>query len=301
MPLGSSSRVGHYSNVAQLGVGMGEVYRARDSRLGREVALKIMREDMAERPGRRARFELEARSVAALNHPNIVSIFDIGEIDGCPYAVSELIDGKSLRVLLRRGPVAVRKLIDIAVQVADGLAAAHAAGIAHRDLKPENIMITRDGRVKILDFGIAHLSAAFEMSKEDTAVFSVHLTEPGTIIGTPNYMSPEQARGVNANYRSDQFSFGLILYELATGKRAFEKGSTVETLSAIVGEEPTPIDIKIPPPLRWIIDRCLAKESQHRYESTRDLFEDLRSLRDHLSAAYSSSELREAGLRRIGC
>lgn len=296
MPLSSSTRVGHYSILAGLGAGgMGEVYRARDSQLGRDVALKVLREDVADKPGRRARFETEARAVAALNHPNIVSIFDFGEVDGYPYAVSELIEGESLRALLRRGRVPVRKLIDIAVQIADGLAAAHAAGISHRDLKPENVMLTAGNRVKILDFGLAQRVAVKpEASAPQTATVTLHLTEPGTILGTPNYMSPEQARGSKVDYRSDQFSFGLILYELATGKQAFEKGSTVETLSAIVTDEPPPVDTKIPAPLRWIIDRCLAKEPQQRYESTHDLCEDLRSLRDHLSDAYSSSEVAEA-------
>jgi len=300
VPLTSSTRVGRYSIIAVLGAGgMGEVYRARDSHLGRDVALKVLRDDAADKPGRRARFETEARAVAALTHPNIVSIFDFGEVDGYPFAVSELIEGQSLRALLRRGRVPVRKLVDIAVQMADGLAAAHALGISHRDLKPENVMLTADGRVKILDFGLAHRAAINpDAVKAEAATVTLHITEPGTILGTPNYMSPEQARGSTVDYRSDQFSFGLILYELATGKQAFEKGSTVETLSAIVSEEPAPIEAKIPAPLRWIIDRCLAKEPQHRYESTHDLCEDLRSLREHLSDTYSSSELLGAPPRR---
>lgn len=195
VPLTTSTRVGHYSIISGLGSGgMGEVYRARDSHLGRDVALKVLREDVADKPGRRARFETEARAVAALNHPNIVSIFDFGEIDGQPYAVSELIQGESLRVVLRRGCVPVRKLIDIAVQIADGLAAAHAAGISHRDLKPENVMLTAQGRIKILDFGLAQRVAATREAQEaETATVTVHITEPGTILGTPNYMSPEQA------------------------------------------------------------------------------------------------------------
>jgi serine/threonine protein kinase len=239
-------QVGPYRIGTAIGAGgMGRVYKAHDSRLGRDVALKVLREDVAEHPRRRSRFEIEARAVAALNHPNIVSIFDFGEVDGCLYAVSELIEGESLRLLLRRGPVSVRKLVDIAVQIADGLAAAHAARIAHRDLKPENVIITGEGRVKILDFGLAHReAAASQKPKTDSSAVPVHITEPGTILGTPSYMSPEQACGSAVDYRSDQFSFGLILYELATGKRAFNKRSTVETLSAIVHEEPPPIDTK---------------------------------------------------------
>ncbi len=291
--LSEGTKVGPYIIEVRLGAGgMGEVYRARDTRLQRKVALKFLRGEVANDVSRR-RFENEARAVAALNHPNIVSIFDFGDFSGYPYAASELIEGHSLRTLLRRGPVRVRKVIEIAVQIADGLAAAHAAGIAHRDLKPENIMLTNEGRIKILDFGLAQrMPHGMGPSVADSAT-GLNLTEPGTIVGTPSYMSPEQARGAAADYRSDQFSFALVLYELATGKRAFARASTVETLTAIVRDEPAPIDRKLPAPLRWTIDRCLSKEPGERYESTRDLSEDLRSLRDHLSDEYSTSELAE--------
>jgi serine/threonine protein kinase len=208
-PLPSGMRIGPYQIQARLGVGgMGEVYRARDSRLGRDVAIKVLRHELAETPIRRARFEVEARAVAALNHPHIVSIFDFGEVNGNPYAVSELIEGQSLRALLRRGPVPTRKLIDIAVQIAEGLAAAHAAGIAHRDVKPENIMISGDGRIKILDFGLARSASRTSGALNGNgATVTVRVTQPGTVLGTPNYMSPEQARGEVADYRSDQFPF----------------------------------------------------------------------------------------------
>jgi serine/threonine protein kinase/Tol biopolymer transport system component len=299
--LSPGTDVGPYVIESRIGTGgMGEVYRARDTRLRRKVALKFLREDVADDAGRRRRFESEARAVAALNHPNIVSIFDFGQLNGYPYAVSELIEGQSLRMLLRRGPVPVRKLIDIAVQVADGLAAAHAARIAHRDLKPENMMITNEGRVKILDFGLAQTAPHRMETSQDASGTGVNLTEPGTIVGTPSYMSPEQARGAVADYRSDQFSFGLVLYELATGKQAFAKATTVETLTSIVRDEPAPIERKLPGPLRWTMDRCLAKDPRERYESTRDLYEDLRALRDHLSDAYSASELPESGQARAG-
>jgi eukaryotic-like serine/threonine-protein kinase len=293
VPLSASTRLGPYEIIAAIGAGgMGEVYRARDLRLNRDVAVKILRADTSDNPERRARFEREARAVAVLNHPNIVSIFDFGEESGVQYTVSELVVGESLRFLLRHGPLPTRKLLDIAVQIADGLAAAHAAGIAHRDLKPENIMITEDGRAKILDFGLARQTNPVASGDSDgLSTLSVHMTQPGTVLGTANYMSPEQARGGIIDYRSDQFSFGLILYELASGKRAFSKESAVETLAAIVKEEPAALDAELPPPLRWVIDRCLIKDPRQRYESTRDLYHELSALRDHLSDAFSSTSI----------
>ena len=272
---------GPYEILSLLGSGgMGEVYRARDSRLQRDVALKIVSKEAA-------RFATEARAVAALNHPNIVAIFDFGDQDGTPYTVSELIEGESLRQLLGKGPVPIRRLIDITMQLADGLSAAHGAGITHRDLKPENIMLTPQGRVKILDFGLArHAEPALIGNGDLTAKIQ---TQTGAILGTPNYMSPEQARGAVVDYRSDQFSLGLILYELATGKKAFAKDSQVETLAAIVREEPAPVELKLPAPLRWTMDRCLAKEPAARYESTRDLYQDLRNQHEHFSDLFSTS------------
>lgn len=263
---------------------MGEVYRARDTRLGREVALKILPPAFAYDPTRRARFEQEARAAAALNHPNIVGVHDLGEIEGAYYMVSELVPGETLDALMERGPLPVKKLLDIVVQVADGMAAAHAARIAHRDLKPPNIMVTPEGRVKILDFGLAKQAPSAPIAGAGSdATVTVHQTEAGMILGTVHYMSPEQARGAPADYRSDQFSFGSILYEMAAGRRAFDKPETVQTMAAILTEEPPPIERDIPTPLHWIIDRCLAKEPADRYESTRDLFYDLRRLRDNLS------------------
>ncbi len=289
----AGTRFGPYEIVAPIGAGgMGEVYRARDMRLNRDVAIKVLGQGLVNDPDRRARFEKEAHAVAALNHPNIVSLFDIGTEGSVLYTVSELVEGESLRSLLLRGPVPLRKLIDIAVQLAGGMAAAHAAGITHRDLKPENIMVASDGQVKILDFGLARQAAGgFAASSSALGTVTIHQTEPGTIMGTANYMSPEQARGELVDYRSDQFSFGLILYELASGSRAFQKDSSVQTLAAIIAEEPPPIDVKLPPPLRWAIDRCLAKEAAQRYESTRDLYREIQSLRDHLSEAYTTGAL----------
>jgi serine/threonine protein kinase/Tol biopolymer transport system component len=275
------TRLGPYEIVSRLGAGaMGEVYRARDSRLGRDVAIKILPPDVSADPGRRARFEQEARAVAALNHPNILGLYDIGNEDGVAYIVTEFVAGETLAALLERGPLPVRKLLDIAVQIADGMAAAHAARITHRDLKPLNIMVGGDGRVRILDFGLAK-QAVVSADPDETQIAS--RTQPGMILGTVNYMSPEQARGAPTDYRSDQFSFGLILYEMAAGKRAFERPESVQTMSAIIAEEAPPIEQNIPAPLRWTIDRCLAKDPADRYESSRDLFQSLRSLRDHAS------------------
>jgi serine/threonine protein kinase len=297
MPLPANTRLGHYEIKTVLGVGgMGEVYRARDSRLNRDVAIKILHEEGATSADHRSRFEREARAVAALNHPNIVAIYDFGIEAGQQYIVSELIEGESLRLLLTGKAVPVRKLLDIAAQVADGLAAAHTAGIVHRDLKPENIMLAKEGRVKILDFGLARHSptasvAAGELEPTSAPDATRHMTREGAVMGTASYMSPEQAVGKAVDYRTDQFSFGLILYELASGKRAFARDSAVETMAAIVREDPPPIEEKLPAPLKWIIDRCLAKEPEQRYESTRDLSRDLRNLRDHFSEAYSSGAL----------
>jgi eukaryotic-like serine/threonine-protein kinase len=297
MPLAANSKLGPYDIKSMLGVGgMGEVYRARDSRLNRDVAIKVLREDGASADSRR-RFEREARAVAALNHSNIVAVYDFGVENGQQYIVSELIEGESLRSLLHGKPVSVRKLIEIAAQVADGLAAAHAAGVVHRDLKPENIMLAKDARVKILDFGLARATTSPRRAtgEEETAAAPAdetkHLTGEGAVLGTASYMSPEQALGKMVDYHSDQFSFGLILHEMASGKQAFARNSSVETMAAIVRDEPSPIEEKIPAPLKWIIDRCLHKEPEQRYESTRDLYRDLRNLRDHFSEAYASGAL----------
>jgi eukaryotic-like serine/threonine-protein kinase len=303
MPLLANARLGPYEIRSTLGAGgMGDVYRARDTRLNRDVAIKVLCEDDAANVESRSRFEREARAIAALNHPNIVAVYDFGVEAGQQYIVSELVEGESLRGLLTGKPVPIRKLLDIATQVADGLAAAHAAGVVHRDLKPENIMLARDGRVKILDFGLARhgkvvgrVGSGDGASSDPTETLvsagddSENVTKAGTVLGTASYMSPEQALGKQTDFRSDQFSFGLILHELASGKRAFAKASKLETMAAIVREEAPPMDEKVPPPLRWIVDRCLAKEPEQRYESTRDLYRELRNLRDHFSEAHTSA------------
>src|SRR6478736_2324874 len=228
-----------YRVTASIGAGgMGEVYRATDTRLGRDVAIKVLPASMAGHPERRQRFEQEARSASALNHPNILTVYEVGETDGTTYIAMELVDGKTLRELLAAGePLPTKRLLDIAVQTAEGLAKAHAAGIVHRDLKPENLMVTKDGFVKILDFGLAKLT---EPVSQDASILPTAIaapTQPGTVMGTAGYMSPEQASGQPVDYRSDQFTLGAILYEMATGKRAFQRKTGAETLVAIMREE----------------------------------------------------------------
>ena len=287
---------------------MGEVYKARDTRLGRDVAIKILPPELAQDAERLRRFEREARAASSLNHPNIVTIHEIGSVDGMTHIVMELIDGATLRSQMDGGPIPTRKLLGTAAQIADGLAKAHAAGVTHRDLKPENVMVTRDGVVKILDFGLAKLTQASDATGPGTALPTASVvTEAGVVMGTVAYMSPEQARGVPVDFRSDQFSFGALLYEMATGKRAFEGESRVDVLSAILRDEPQPVashNPKVPAPLRWIIERCLGKEPKDRYAATEDLARDLATVRDRLSEATTSGPALAAepphwGPRRI--
>ena len=243
MTLAQGSRLGSYEVLSPLGAGgMGEVYRARDSRLGRDVAIKVLPAAVASDPDRLRRFEREARSASALNHPAIVTIYEIGQSDDVAYMAMELVDGVTLRQLLADGPFPVRRLISISAQMAEGLAKAHAAGIVHRDLKPENVMVTKDGFVKILDFGLAKLTAAESEAGQETAAATVSAaTEPGVVMGTVGYMSPEQARGGPLDFRSDQFALGSVLYEMATGRRAFAGETRPEVMAAIIREEPEPI------------------------------------------------------------
>ncbi|MBM3754736.1 MAG: hypothetical protein FJW38_12235 [Acidobacteria bacterium] len=279
MSLAPGQQLGPYKIQSRLGAGaMGEVFKALDTRLNREVAIKILPDNVANDPSRRARFEREARAAAALNNPHIVSVFDIGVDNGTHYIVSELVNGETLP----KGPLKMRALLDLAVGIAEGMAAAHAAGITHRDLKPANIMVAADGRAKILDFGLAR---ARDAVKSDDATETALGTESGTILGTVNYMSPEQASALTVTHHSDQFSFGVILYEMAHGARPFDRSTTVQTMAAIIGDDHAPITTDIPAPLRWVIDRCLAKKPEDRYDSTRDLHRELKNLRDHLSDA----------------
>ena len=292
-PLGRGTHLGPYEIVGSLGAGgMGEVYRARDARLGREVAVKVLSGEVAGDWNRLRRFEKEARSASALNHPNIVTIYDIGREGAISYIAMELVDGETLRELLKHGALAIKKLLQIAPQIADGLAKAHEAGIVHRDLKPENVMVTAEGRVKILDFGLAKLTLS-ESGGEDTRVPKTVGTTPGVIMGTVGYMSPEQTSGEPVDFRSDQFTFGSVLYEMATGTPAFKRATTVQTLAAIIDEEPEPIAVaapRTPVPLCWIVERCLAKDPDARYASTKDLVRDLVTTREHLSDTASRPE-----------
>jgi serine/threonine protein kinase/tricorn protease-like protein len=279
--------IGPYRAIRQLGAGgMGEVFLAHDAELGRNIAIKLLPPHLAADAEHLARLRNEARSASSLNHPNIVTIYEIGRDDSQrTFMAMEYVDGQTLREVLRGGALPVRKALQIATQIADGLAAAHKRGLVHRDLKPENIMLTTDGVVKILDFGLAKSFAA------DTGV-----SEPGMLVGTYSYMSPEQARAGEIDYRSDQFSFGSILYEMLTGSRAFDGASGVETLFMVVRDEPAPLSAvasHVPAPLRWIVDRCLSKDGEDRYVSTRDLARDLQYLRDHFSEAGVPTPIRE--------
>jgi len=261
MSLPVGTWLGPYEVLGVIGSGgMGEVYRARDTRLIREVALKILPADVAADSSRRQRFELEARAVAALNHPNIVAIYDVGE----GFIVTELVDGEPLRP----GKLSLRKTLDVAAQIAAGLACAHDAGIVHRDLKPDNILLTRDGRVKILDFGLAKLTGS--RNPASSATVTVH-TEPGTVMGTVSYMSPEQVRGAEADHRSDIFSFGLILFELLGGKPAFQGETSVEIMTAILRQDAPELPDRVPAGVRQIVAHCLEKDPVNRFQSARDL------------------------------
>jgi len=310
MTLAAGARLGPYQVVAPIGAGgMGEVFRARDTRLGREVAIKVLPGGVAADPERRARFEQEARSASALNHPNIVTLLDIGDADGQSFMAMELVEGRTLREVLSGGALATRKTLDLAAQIADGLAKAHAAGIVHRDLKPENVMVSKDGFVKILDFGLAKLTAPFSDSQSELQTAAAPDTGAGVVLGTVGYMSPEQASGRPVDFRTDQFALGTILYEMATGKRPFQRATGAETLTAIIREEPEDVarvNPRAPAPLRWIIDRCLEKDPEDRFASTTDLARDLASLREHLSESASAvgamapAPRRRAWLKPLG-
>ncbi len=281
MALSSGTRVGPYAVQSQIGAGgMGEVYRARDTRLGRDVALKILPESFNHDSDRLRRFEQEAQAVAALNHPNIVAIFDVGDRDEGPFLVSELLEGESLRAALERGPLPQRKAIEYAVQIANGLAAAHDKGIVHRDLKPDNIFVCRDGRVKILDFGVAKLAAGGN-GEPDGATLTISRTAAGVVVGTASYMAPEQVRSEPVDARTDMFALGTVLFEMLTGKRAFQRNTTAETMTAILKEDPPEITETKPPitpGLERIIRRCIEKAPERRFQSAKDLAFALESL-----------------------
>jgi eukaryotic-like serine/threonine-protein kinase len=299
MPPSPGLRFGRYELLAKLGAGgMGEVWRARDHDLQRDVAVKFLPERFASDPVRLGRFAQEARAASSLNHPNIVTIHEIGEIQGLPYLVMELVLGQTLREIVAGRPLSARRCLEIGAQLAEGLAKAHAAGIVHRDLKPDNVMVTHDRFVKILDFGLAKLRA----EDPPTPASSEAPTWPGdspspqtaagAVLGTAGYMSPEQARGRAVDYRSDQFALGAIFYEMATGQRAFQRETPAQTMAAIIERQPEPIaslNPACPVPLRWIVERCLAKDPAERYASTLDLARELRSVGTYLSDVGSGS------------
>ena len=294
MTLAAGTRLGAYEIVSLIGSGgMGEVYRARDARLGRDVAIKILPARFANHPEALARFEREARAVASLSHPNVLAIHDVGESSGLRFVAMELLGGQVLRDVLMPGPIAVRKAVDYASQIADGLAAAHAKGVVHRDVKPENLFVTSDGRVKILDFGLA--------SQLDTPLAHDHttvmLTEPGVTMGTVGYMSPEQVHGGPADPRSDIFSLGVVIYEMLTGRRPFDRGTAAETMTAVLRDEPPPIESLTdvaPAPLQRLVEHCLEKSPGERFQSANDLAFALRSSLEGTTAGRSIIETRRS-------
>ncbi len=260
MTLSPGTKLGRYEIQSLLGSGgMGEVYRAHDFALKRDVAIKVLPSFVSSDPDRLRRFEQEARAAAALNQPNILAIYQLGTHEGAPYLVSELLEGSTLREQIRRGPLSPRKAIDYGVQITRGLAAAHDKGIAHRDLKPENLFVTKDGRLKILDFGLAKLTQG-SVPAEHNAPTVASETGPGLVLGTVGYMSPEQVRGQAIDHRTDIFAFGAILYEMLSGKRAFQKTTSADTMSAVLNEDPPGISQlapTTPPALQRVVHRCL--------------------------------------------
>ncbi len=291
MALSPGTKLGPYEIESALGAGgMGEVYRAKDTRLGRNVAIKVLPEKLARDTERLQRFETEARVIAALNHPNILSIHDIGTYGGAPYLVSECLDGQTLRMELSGWALPVRRVVDYGTQIAQGLAAAHDKGIVHRDLKPENVFVLRDGRVKILDFGVAKLMRP-EASSDEGATIDAGPTSAGVVLGTVGYMSPEQVRGEPADARSDIFALGTILYEMLFGQRAFRRDTSAETMTAILKEDPRELSLTgktISPALERIVRRCLEKKPLQRFQSARDLAFNLEGLTGVSSTSATS-------------
>lgn len=278
MALTPGTMLGQYEILSPLGSGsMGEVYRARDTRLGRDVAIKVLPDLVSGDPGRLVRFEQEARAAAALNHPNILAVFQMGTYFGVPYLVSELLEGRTLTETIRRGPLSFQKALDYGIQIAHGLAAAHEKGVVHRDLKPDNLFVTKEGRVKILDFGLAKIIAP----SESPANVAPTVTLPGVALGTVGYMSPEQVRGLGADHRSDIFAFGAILYEMVMGQRLFRKPTSADTMSAILNEEPpqlSQLEINLPLGFDRVVRRCLQKDPERRFQSASDLAFALESI-----------------------
>jgi eukaryotic-like serine/threonine-protein kinase len=298
MPLAAGTRLDTFEIVGPLGSGgMGEVYRARDATLKRDVAIKVLPEFWSRDPERLRRFEQEAQATAALNHPNIVSIFHVGKYDGSPYIVTELLQGETLRDRLRKGPLRLREVLDSGIELSRGLAAAHDAGVVHRDLKPDNIWLTKDGRLKILDFGLAKLDPVQAPSVDGKTITLPQQSSPGQVLGTVGYMSPEQVRAEAADARSDIFAVGVILYEMLTGKPAFRKPTSAETMTAILNEDPLAVSQLAPgapPALQRIINRCLSKNPEQRFHHASDLAFALEALSDSGSTVAQPVKERRA-------
>ena len=299
MDLRAGTKLGEYEILSPLGAGsMGEVYRARDSRLNRDVAIKVLPTLVSSEAQRLLRFENEAKAAAALNHPNILVVYQMGTYEGVPYLVTELLEGKTLTEVLRRGPLPLRKAIEYGIQIAHGLAAAHEKGVVHRDLKPDNLFVTKDGRVKILDFGLAKLS----QPKDTPSDLARTITLPGVALGTIGYMSPEQVRGQPTDPRTDIFAFGAILYEMAMGKTTFQRPTEADTISAILNEDPTPISQlapETPVALERVIHRCLEKSVNQRFQSASDLAFALEALLDATVSSSPTSGISTSGSREV--
>src|SRR5688572_18156126 len=290
MTLAPGTRLGNYEIIAAVGAGgMGEVYRSRDPRLNRDVAIKVLSPQLANDPAAVGRFEREAMSVARLSHPNILSIFEFVHQNGSAFVVTEFVEGETLRARLDSGPLAARRAVSYALQIARGVAAAHARGIVHRDLKPENVMITRDDRVKILDFGLAKPVETTAMNK--TLATGV-ATAAGVVLGTFGYMAPEQVRGLEVDHRADMFAFGAVLYEMLSGARAFKGETAADTMSAILSKDPPELDtarLSIAPGLDRIVRRCLEKSPDLRFQSANDLAFALETLTSGSTSSAAAS------------
>ncbi len=303
MTLAAGTRLGPYEILSPLGAGgMGEVYRARDTKLNRDVAIKVLPAHLAGDAEARARFEREAQAVAALSHPNILAIHDFGVEDGVAYSVTELLDGETLRQRLSGSPLHGRKATDFGIQIARGLAAAHARGIVHRDLKPENIFLTRDGHVKILDFGLARMTGPAGVAATNAPTVESPHTAPGTVMGTMGYMSPEQVRGRETDHRTDIFAFGAVLYEMLSGRRAFRGESAADTMMAILKEEPPDLsetNHAVPAPLERLVRHCLEKNPEDRFQSARDLAYDLEAVSGLSGSATRAAAAARGGMPRL--
>ena len=290
MPLSSGDKLGRYEILRPLGAGgMGEVFRARDLRLGRDVAIKVLPAGMADDPDRLSRFQREARTVATLNHPHIVTIYSVEEADGIHFLTMEVVEGQPLDRLICADGLPVEQIVQIAGELADALAAAHDKGIVHRDLKPANVMVTHDGRVKVLDFGLA--KEVGTGSPDETTRTSVGNTQPGVVMGTPAYMSPEQISGRPLDHRTDIFSFGVVLHEMATGRQPFQGNSAAELISAILRDTPAPVTDgrpDLPGDLARIVRRCLEKDPRHRVQTARDVANEFRDLARYAPAKISA-------------